>query len=818
MVALAVMFGLSTTNAAAENEIGTAPVKMTYIDYDQADVAMGQLDTIRAGYNKAASVGNAIAFGNTGWGENKIGVLKVDVSSIPGTVQKATLKAKISGSSDSKRTTGWGVALTDNEWAADLTYTTAGSWTVSALLNGGVAVWTSTKSALVFEEHEWDITEALSGGQASATLLVYETAAAGGYMTEAYAEVEYESFEATTTTYNFEDDVNPFTDDSRITGAIEANEEMGSNVLGWTCAGNAQNGYSFSHFDFTSLLNQPALVAVEFDYYNTQGSRAILNIGDALVRGTTGGSSKVTYNKTGVIFQIGSDKNNAFINGVNFPQADVTTTTTTTVKDEETGEEVEVEVEETTLGLCNKWLHVTLIVNNDAKTVAWTVEDQEGETIDFGYGDFFANDANECTQIDLFGYINNSHCAMIDNLSITNYKSNAVFADYTIQYIDAEGNQLKESRTGNGQAGKFVNLLDSDKAAITVDYDGEGGIDGKMKYLYDSDDSETVAIAEDGSAVISVKFRQAEVYAGVLNCMIDGQSGAAARLASFSGFSFFEGDNYYVYPSRGYGKDGVYYFTEATSWNGVTFTFPGSLNSRTVNGVLTYIGQLNYVAVDSVAYYSDFERLAEPVEATEGIPGTGLGQLEGTVNSWYSFSGVIFDRFSQGRGIRLDTGSFVWTEPIAEEGTYMVTIYGRNDKSATAVEPYTLGLLQEDGTVKAYADITAPDWGSATTGTNIVGSVEKDEEGNILSGTGVAIPAGGKLVIANTSADNLVSLDDISLTKVGEYTEQELITVGIDLTPVMQPATGIIYNLQGQAVKNATKGLYIQNGKKFIVK
>lgn len=802
MVALAV-FCLGGMTASAQNQTGKGTVKMTYVSGTEADVdvAYGQCDTIKVGYNTAAAVDKPIGLGRAAWGANWIGVLKVDVSAIPGTVQKATLKAKISGSQDSKRGTSWGVALTDNVWSADLTYTTVSTWTVSALLNGGNVVNSSQKSAVVFEDVSWDITEALSSGQAGATLLVYETAAAGGYMTEPEVEVEYEPFEATTTKYDFEDDNKVFTDDSRITSAIEDDAALSSKVVGWTCAGNAQNGYSFSHYDFTDKLNQPALVGLEFDYFNTKGARAILNIGDAQVRGTTGGSSKVTYNKTGVIFQIGSDKNNAFINGIVIPQSDTETTTTGT-----DGEGNEVQVTNTVLGLCDRWLHVVLMANIDAKTVSWVVTDKEGQLVHSGSSAFFADDANACSQIDLFGYINNSHCAMLDNLTITNYKSNAVFADYTIRYVDVNGNVLKESRSGNGQAGKYVKLLDSDKASFYNE-------DKSKKYLYDSDDSETVAIAEDGSAVITVTFREAETLYAVLNCMIEGTSGAANRLAQFTG-SFFEGDNYYVYPARGYGKDGKYYFTEATSWNGATFSFPGSISPATNAGKKYYIGTLYYTLDESVAYYSDFERLALPVY--DAGDGTGLGQLVGTVNNWWSFSNGIFDRFSQGRGIRLDAESYVYTEPIAEDGTYMVRIYGRNDKSANCEQPYALGVRDAEGNVTMF-DVAIPDWGSATTGESIVGAAaaEATEESEAVQPSGIGIKAGYSLVIMNTGNGDMISLDDIKLTKVADYTETPV--AGINEVKV-KAQTGAIYNLNGQAVKVAKKGLYIQNGKKFIVK
>ena len=809
MLAVALMsFGCMNVAAQEEEEdFPVLPVKMTYVDYYAADSVFGAQDTIFVGYTQAPSVGSTIASikQKTDWNVSKVGFLQVDATALPGIVTKAKLYVKITGCDTGRnRKSSFGVAVTDGTWSAGLTYNTVKDWTVTALLNnGGTQAGSSSGNTEVFEEVSFDISDALQGADFTgfATIVVYETAAGGARLTEAYVEVEeYEPYEATTTEFDFEDENKVFTDDSRITSAIEANEELGSNVLGWTCAGNAQNGYSFSHFDFTSLLNNPALVKVEFDYYNTKGGRAILNIGDALVRGTTGGSSKVTYNKTGVIFQIGSDKNNAFINGIILPQEDKTTTTYipqvdeegNPVIDEETGEQVTIEVTTTELGLCDKWLHVVAIINNDAKTVTWVVNDQEGENVHYGTSAFFADDANAATQIDLFGYINSSHCAMVDNLEITNYKSNAVFADYTIQYVDAEGNELKESRSGNGQVGKPIKLLDSDKAAIYNQ-------DKTVKYIYESDNTAEVVITEEGT-VVKVVFRKAEVYAAVLNCMIEGGSTAADRLASLSGFTFFEGDNCYVYPSRGYAKDGKYYFTEATSWNGKVVTFPGSYNSRTINGVVTYIGTENYSLVDSVAYYSDFERLALPVE-DEGN-GTGLGQLEGTVNSWWSFSGGIFDRFSQGRGIRLDADSYVWTEPIAEAGTYKLTLYGRNDKSENCVKPYVLGYIDADGNQFVYTELSIPDWGSATTGANIV--------------EGVAIPAGAKLMVMNDDAAKMISLDDISMTKTGEYVEP--VTVGINIIEKTAQQNGIIYNLAGQAVKAVQKGLYIKNGKKYIVK
>jgi len=761
LLALIALFGLGMT-ASAENVVGQGSVKMTYVDFNFPDSVFGQKDSILVGYNKVPGVGAAVGFGNTGWGCNWIGYIQVDVSAIPGVIQKAVLKAQVSGctapDAAKSRASAWGVALTDAVWANNLTYnSTKETFLATKILNNGNLANGTGGHKNNFSEIELDITEAVAGGDASklATLMVYETSAEGAYMTEPVVEVEYEPYEATTTTFDFEDGEIHFLNgtnsgEGRVTAAIEADATLGSNVLGWTCSDKAQNGYSFSYYNFSELLNQPALVKVEFDYYNTKGGRSIMTIGDGLVRGSDGTCSKVTYSSNGAIFRIGSDKNNAFINGITLPQDDVVTTSTQTVVNEETGETIEVEVEETQQGLCDRWLHVALIVNNDAKTVSWLVTDKDGKGIHYGSSEFFAADANECTQIDMFGYINKSHCAMIDNLSITNYKSNAVFADYTVKYVDAAGNEIKEARSGNGQVGKFVKLLDADKAAVY-------NKDNTKKYIYDSDDSETVAIAESGT-VITVKFRDAAVYYAVLNC-----KAGSKTVKQFRGeeYKFFEGDTYVIYPPRGIKNpdDGAYYFTPATnSYNGASYSFPGALAPATQAGKTYYIGQLDYEKVDSVAYYSDIENLALPVE-DEGN-GTGLGQLVGTVNSWWSFSGGAFDRFSQGRGIRLDADSYVWTEPIAEAATYKVTIYGRNDVSANTENPYVLGLRDANGKIAYYKELTIEPWGSATTGANIVENV--------------AIPAGSSLVIKNDDAEKKISLDDISLTKTGEFVEPAL--------------------------------------------
>ena len=193
----------------------------------------------------------------------------------------------------------------------------------------------------------------------------------------------------------FEDEKPLFKEDSRITVKIEDDATLNSKVVGFTCAGNAGNGYSFAHYALPDTVTKD-IVTFDFDYYNTNGGRAILSIGDATTRGTTGGSTKVTYNSTGAIFNLGSNKTNALVQGDSSKAIGDYT---------------------------NKWMHVNVVVNQSTKKVSYTITNKaDGAEIAKATDVAFVDATTEnlkATQIDIFGYINNSHCAMLDNIKVT---------------------------------------------------------------------------------------------------------------------------------------------------------------------------------------------------------------------------------------------------------------------------------------------------------------------------------------------------------------------------------------------------------------
>ena len=170
-------------------DTGSATVKMTYVDYNNATTAMGEIsegETARSGYNKIS--GGSVGFANTGWNCNWITYIQVDASGINGTITGATLTADISGSTDSKRATTWGVGYNSSVWSADMTYNSADK--TITILDGTQS--SSSKSSLEFTTKTFDITAALKNDDDKiVTLLVYETAAAGGYIKNPTVSVEY---------------------------------------------------------------------------------------------------------------------------------------------------------------------------------------------------------------------------------------------------------------------------------------------------------------------------------------------------------------------------------------------------------------------------------------------------------------------------------------------------------------------------------------------------------------------------------------------------------------------------------------------------
>ena len=67
-------------------------------------------------------------------------------------------------------------------------------------------------------------------------------------------------------------------------------------------------------------------------------------------------------------------------------------------------------------------MHVNVVVNQSTKKVSYTITNKaDGAEIAKATGKKVAATTEnlKATQIDIFGYINNSHCAMLDNIKVS---------------------------------------------------------------------------------------------------------------------------------------------------------------------------------------------------------------------------------------------------------------------------------------------------------------------------------------------------------------------------------------------------------------
>ena len=175
--------------------------RMTYVDANNPTTSYSEIgwgSTAKAGWNYVGNDGGYpfVEMGNSG--ERCITFIEVDAtqesngtSINAGTIVKATLHAKISGTCDNQRQGVWAVGYNNESWWDNgLTFNDAYFPRHFIDLNNQLTTFTS--SASVFEDRIFDITDAIKNdGDRKVILVVYETAEGGGYIKEPWVEITY---------------------------------------------------------------------------------------------------------------------------------------------------------------------------------------------------------------------------------------------------------------------------------------------------------------------------------------------------------------------------------------------------------------------------------------------------------------------------------------------------------------------------------------------------------------------------------------------------------------------------------------------------
>ncbi len=292
-------------------------------------------------------------------------------------------------------------------------------------------------------------------------------------------------------------------------------------------------------------------------------------------------------------------------------------------------------------------------------------------------------------------------------------------ASYTVKFVDGSGTEIKTSETRVGQKNAACSLTEEDKASFY-------NTDKTKKYIYDSDDASTKTIAEDGTTVVTVKFREASIYAYTIKAV----SADEDELKEISNGSIFEGETLRAYYPKAVNVDGQWYMTNG---NSSYPTYGVDISSASDTKVV--------YEKANIAYYADVEDI--------------------NVSRSWAATGAYPERYSGGKAGRLYKGAYAYTDTFEKTKTYTLYMWGRNNASSSDAN-VVLGLRDSEGTITEL-DKAFEDWG---TGKSALKSV-----------AGIEIPAGSSLVLKNGNADWNSNLEMDYIYLVEELPASETISV-----------------------------------------
>lgn len=203
---------------------------------------------------------------------------------------------------------------------------------------------------------------------------------------------------------------------------------------------------------------------------------------------------------------------------------------------------------------------------------------------------------NEASDISKFGFYQTlgskyywSNTSSIDDINITYEKITVASANYTIKFVDENGNNIKTNIIKSSLVGENPIITEADKLSFNNE-------DGTKKYIYVSDDAASKTIAEDGSTVVTVTYREAAKYKYTVKNNINDYA--------VSG-TVFEGDNAKVAFSQYILKDGVLYETNKIDNSRKEFNWTFAVNEDNTVKTLNY----KETSIKNVAYYSEGENI-----------------------------------------------------------------------------------------------------------------------------------------------------------------------------------------------------------------
>ena len=455
--------------------------------------------------------------------------------------------------------------------------------------------------------------------------------------------------------------------------------------------------------------------------------------------------------------------------------------------------------------------------------------------------------------------------------------------DYTVNWV-CDGTTIK-SAIRQGEKGASISLFDTDKAAFT---------ESSQKYIYVSDDASEKTVADDGSTVVTVTVRKAEVW----NYTIQAVDESDVALGTISTGTVVEGESlYYYYP---------------TFYLAGTDLLKSDINDKTYGRSVTPAGnnetyKVTYKnkGIADVVFYKECEDIEGLTSVSAGnVPArcsNGKGAMAESATTIatlapgkYKMSGFAWGNSGTVFTLTADetevatftTASSTVNVSTSEEFVILKStdiVLGAQGNGGTSPKVIDFIYIQKTGDIQTLASTSQLE--GYKTFYNEKKSFEVDENTTIYKAAqvsggkvvitaveGKVIPAGTPVILKTTAADYQITLTETTATSTNVFSDNALqaatadgVVTGAyilayttadglgfynftgsldagdvyvtaaagaklrialaedDATGIQTVATeaaqdGAIYNVAGQRVNAAYKGIIIKNGKKYLNK
>ena len=426
-------------------------------------------------------------------------------------------------------------------------------------------------------------------------------------------------------------------------------------------------------------------------------------------------------------------------------------------------------------------------------------------------------------------------------LEITQTEQEVQTANYTVKFVDQNGTEIKEAAVRTGVVGQTITLNASDMENFYTD---------DMKYIYVENDVEGKTIADGDATVVTVKFREAAKYAWTAKSNVG--------TYTISGETW-EGDKASVkYP--------IYQLVDGTLWQKPTDgKSPYALSFDVTEDNQEFTIEYTKSDITNVVYYAEMEDVegmavensgnadARCSQRAVGYSASGSTKFAELEYGKYSITAAFYSPTSNGGNYKIYAGDRAIMEETTENANATVRtaefVLAKSSDillgqcSATAAVDYVFIQQLDDPTSEELAAAEAAD-ALAEAKAELAETIAEAEEAlakgkeeveaqyartnpeateeetaahvtEFCAGFENAIAAAkAELASEEATVETLEAATDGLNVAIASF--QQNVATGVVEVKATRQQNDAVYNLAGQRVLKAQKGLYIVNGKKVI--